>query len=151
MSKPFTNPFFEADMSKLFNVPKFTGEMPMPQFSPEAFMTMQRKNVEAYTALAQAITESFQSLWRRQAEFMRQTTEEMTQTMSAIASCPPEEKVVRQAEASKAAVQKCLTNVRDIAETIAKCNTQALETVSTRMTEGLDELRCIVKSGSHAA
>ncbi|MDE1901363.1 MAG: phasin family protein [Alphaproteobacteria bacterium] len=124
----------------------------MPQFNTEAFLTAQRKNIEACTALSQAVSESFQSLWRRQGEAVRQMMEEASQTVNAIMSCPtPEDKVIRQAEAGKVAVEKCLANVRDIAETVAKCNNQALETVNTRMNEGLDELRCIVKSRSHAA
>ncbi len=62
-------------------------------------------------------------------------------------ACPStEEKVIKQAEASKAAMEKCIANVRDIAETISKCNGQAIETVSLRMNEGLDELRGIIKN-----
>jgi phasin family protein len=119
----------------------------MPEFSPEAFMTMQRKNMEACTALGQAMFESYKSLWQRQADLCRQVVEEASQNASAIMSCPsPEEKVIRQAEASKVAVEKCLANVRDIAETLAKSNSQAMETVSTRMNEGLDELRGIIKN-----
>ena len=71
--------------------------------------------------------------------------------LNAVATSPsPEEKVMKQAEAGKMAVDKCLANVRDIAETIAKCNTQAMETVSNRMNEGMDELRGIIKSGRAA-
>jgi phasin family protein len=150
MSKPFTNPFFEADMSKIFDFSKIAGDLRMPQFDMEAAATLQRKNIEAYTALNQAAFESFQALWRRQAEMARQMMEETMQTFQGIASCPPEEKVMRQAEASKVAMEKCLANVRDIAETVAKCNTQALETVSTRMNEGMSELRGIIKSGRAA-
>jgi phasin family protein len=152
MSKPFTNPFFEADMSKLFDMSKITGDLRLPQFNVEAATNLHRKNIEAYTALNQAAFESFQALWRRQAEVARQIVEETTQTIQAIASCPsPEEKVIKQAEASKATINKCLANVRDVTETIAKCNAQALETVSTRMNEGLDELRGIVKTDRAAA
>lgn len=151
MSKPFTNPFFEADMSKFFDMSKMTGEFRMPQFDMEAAMTLQRKNIEAWTALNQAMFESFQALCRRQADMARQSMEEMSQTMNAIVSCPsPEEKVIKQAEASKAALDKCLANVRDIAETLAKCNTHAMETVSTRMNEGMDELRGIIKNNRAA-
>lgn len=151
MSKPFTNPFFEADMTKLFDMSKITGEMRMPQFDIEAAMTLQRRNMEAYTAVSQAVLETFQALWRRQADLGRQAFEEATQTVNAIVSCPtPEEKVIKQAEASKIAMDKCLANVRDISETISKCNNQALETVSTRMNEGLNELRGIIKSSRAA-
>jgi phasin family protein len=152
MSKPFTNPFFEADMSKLFDMSKFDmskmgADMRMPHFDIEALFNQQRRNVEAFTALAQAATESFQSLWRRQADACRQMVEEQAQTAQAIMACPSaEEKVIKQAEASKAALEKCLANMRDIAETISKCNGQAIETVNLRLNEGLDELRGIIKN-----
>jgi phasin family protein len=156
MSKPFTNPFFEADMSKLFDVSKFDmskmgGDFRMPQLDMEAAFNLQRKNMEACTALVQATFESMQSLGQRQAGIVRQMMEEATQTVqSVITTQSPEEKVIKQAEASKMAMDKCLANVRDISETISKCNTQALETVSTRMNEGMDELRGIIKSSRSA-
>jgi phasin family protein len=195
MSKPFTNPFFEADMSKIFDVSKMfdmskmtdmskmfdmskfsempkmwdmskfsempkmfdmskicdmskmTGNSCMPQLDIEAAYALQRKNMEAFTALSQAAYENFQSLWRRQADCIRQIVEEMTQTMQAIISSPTTEgKTIKQAEVSKSALDKYLASLRDASETIAKCNTQALETVSTRMNEGMSELRGIVKT-----
>lgn len=152
MSKPFTNPFFEADMSKMFDMSKMTGDMRMPQFNMEAIASLNRKNIEACTALNQATFESFQALWRRQADMARQMMEETAQTLQAIMSTPsPEEKVMRHAEAGKATMDKCLANVRDVTETIAKCNAQAVETVSNRMNEGLDELRGIIKTDRAAA
>lgn len=152
MSKPAANPFFEADFSKMMDMSKMMGEFKMPQFNFEAMMNAQRKNIEAMTAVNQAAFESFQSLARRQAELFRQGIEETTQTMNAVMSSgSPEEKVMRQAEASKAAVDKCIANAREIADTVAKCNTQAMETVSHRMSESLDELRDIMRSNSRAA
>lgn len=146
MSKPFTNPFFEADMSKFFDMSKIASDFRFPQIDMEAAFSLQRKNIEAYTALNQAAFESFQAFYRRQADWARQMIEETSQTAQAVMSCPsPEEKVMKQAEAGKAAMEKCLANVRDLTETIAKCNSQALETVSTRMNEGMDELRGIIK------
>lgn len=151
MSKPFTNPFFEADMSKLFSLPNMSSEMRMPEFSPDAMMTMQRKNIEACTALGQAMFDTYKSLWQRQADLCRQMMEETTQSASAIMSCPtPEEKIVRQAETSKVAIEKCLANMRDIAETVAKCNSQAVDTVSSRVSESIDELRSLIKNNQAA-
>jgi phasin family protein len=151
MSKPFTNPFFEADMSKLFDLSKISGDFRMPQFDMEAATALQRKNIEAFTALNQAAFESFQSLWRRQADGFRQFIEEASQTTQAMMSCPtPEDKAMKQAEVSKATMEKGIANMRDISETISKYNTQALETVGTRFNEGLDELRCLMKSGRSA-
>ncbi len=152
MSKPTTNPFFEADFSKMMDMSKMMGEFKMPQFNFEALMNAQRKNIEAMTAVNQAAFESIQAIARRQAELVRQGIEETTQTMNAVmSSSSPEEKVIRQAEASKAAVDKCIANAREIADTVAKCNTQAMETVSARMSEGLEELRDIIKTTPRAA
>jgi phasin family protein len=152
MSKPAANPFFEADFSKIMDISKMMGEFKMPGFNMDALMAAQRKNIEAMTALNQAAFESMQSIAHRQAELARQTWEDTSNLMNAIMSPPtPEEKVVRQAEASKAAVEKCMANAREIGETVAKCNYQAMETVSNRLSEGIEELRGIIRSTKAAA
>ena len=72
--------------------------------------------------------------------------------MNAVMSAEtPEEKVIRHAEISKAAVDKCLANAREVAEVVARTNCQALETVSNRFGESVDELRDIVRNGKAAA
>jgi phasin family protein len=168
MSKPFTNPFFEADMSKMFDMSKMIGgadmskmfdvskmmgdykmpqmpQMPMPDM--EGIVALQRKNMESLAAVSQASYESILALWRRQADSYRQIIEEMTQTMQAIMSCPtPEAKAIKQAEVSKAAMDKYLANLRDASETLAKCNSQAMETVGARVNESLNEMCGMVKN-----
>jgi phasin family protein len=158
MSKPFTNPFFEADMSKLsdmskiFDMSKLTGDMHLPQFDIEAAFALQRKNIEAYTALNQAAYESFQSLWRRQTDTLRAMIEEASQTAQAIMSSPtPEDKALKQAEISKVTLEKCLANVRDISDTVSKCQTQAIDTVGARLNDGMNELRGIISKSSRSA
>ena len=120
------------------DVSKFMGEFKIPGFNFEALMnTVQRKNIEAITAVNQAAFESFQSLpSAAKLSWMRQGFEEATSTMNAVhvISRSPEEKVIRQAEASKAvAVEKCIANARDVAEALTQCNNQAMETVSNRL------------------
>ena len=165
MSKPFTNPFFEADMfdvskmiggadmSKMFDMSKMMGDykmpsMPqMPMLDMEGIVALQRKNMESFAAVSQASYESILALWRRQADSYRQVIEEMTQTMQTIMSCPtPEAKAIKQAEVSKAAMDKYLANLRDASETLAKCNSQAMETVGARVNESLSEMCGMVKN-----
>ena len=147
MSKPTTNPFLEADFSKLMDVSKMWGEFKVPCYDMEAIMSVYRRNIEAVASVNQAAFETIQALARRQAEVVRQSFEEATGLMNAVMSSPtPEEKVIKQAEASKAAVDKCITSARDFAETVTKCHSKAMETVSTRMNEGLEELRGIIKT-----
>ena len=145
MAEPFTNPFFGADFAKNL------GDFKFPGFNFEALLAAQRRNIEAITAVNQAAIEGVQALARRQADLVRQSVEEATGVVNAIISSPtPEEKVIRQAEASKAAVDRCLANARDVTETLTKCNAQALEVVSTRLNEGLEELRGIIKTSKAA-
>jgi phasin family protein len=140
------------DMTKIMDMSKMMGEFKMPGFNVDVLMSVQRKNIEAMTALNQAAFESMQSIAHRQAELARQTWEDTSNFVNAIMSAPtPEEKVVRQAEASKAAVEKCMANAREIGETVAKCNYQAMETVSNRLSESLEELRGMIKNTKAAA
>lgn len=143
------NPFFETNFSKYADFSKALGDFKVPTFSYEAFSATMRKNLETVASINQATFETMQSLTRQQAEVVRQGLEEAAALMNSIMSCPtPEEKVVKQAEVSKAAIDKCITNAREIADTISKCNSKALETVSNRMNESIEELRGIMKKTS---
>jgi phasin family protein len=151
MSKPAANPFFEVDFSKFMDMSKMMGDMKMPSFNYEAMMGAMRRNIEACTAVNQAAFENIQAMMRRQTEVGRQSFEEMAAMMNTMMSCPtPEEKMIRQAEASKVAVEKCMANAREVAETVAKCNYQAMETMSNRMNEGIEELRSMMKPAQAA-
>jgi phasin family protein len=152
MSKPVANPFFEVDFSKFADFSKLAGEFKGP-FNVEPLLAAQRRNIEAFTAVNQAAYEGIQSIARRQADLVRQSMEDAASLMSALMSSPasPEEKVIRQAEASKAAVEKCIANARDVAETLNKCNNQAIEVVTNRMSEGLEELRQAMKNRQQTA
>jgi phasin family protein len=152
MSKPGANSFFETDFSKYMDMSKMMGEFKMPSVNMDAIMASHRKNLETCAAVTQAACETMQTLARRQAEWMRQGFEEATSMINAVmAAETPEEKMIRHAEISKAAVDKCLANAREVAETVARTNSQALETVSNRMSEGLDEFRDLVRNGKAAA
>jgi phasin family protein len=151
MSKPAANPFFEVDFSKFADFSRLASEFKSPM-SFEPMLAAQRRNIEAFTAVNQAAFESMQSLIRRQADLMRQGMEDAASLMSAMMSCPtPQEKVMRHAEASKMAMEKYLANARDVAETLSKCNSQAMEAVSNRLNEGLEELRGMMKPRQEAA
>lgn len=152
MSKPASNSFFEPDFSKMMDVSRMMGEFKMPSCDMEAMMSAYRRNMEAMAAVNQAAFETMQTIARRQADLMRQGFEEATGMINAVMSSPtPEEKVMRQVEASKAAMEKCMAGARDIAESVSKCQSRTMETVTNRMSEGLEELRGMMKNGKAAA
>jgi len=147
MSNPATNPIFEADFSKLMNPSKIMGEFKMPGFDVNALMDMQRKNVEMITSVNQAAVENWQSFVQRQVELMQRVFEETSSMVNSMMSAAtPQEKAVCQAETSKKLTEQCMANVRDTAENFAKCNSQAMETVSNRMSDNLVELRGLTKT-----
>jgi phasin family protein len=155
MSKPVTNPFFGVDFSKfpdfskIADFSKISTDFKTP-FNVEPLLAAQRRNIEAFTAANQAVNEGLQTLARRQVELVRQSIEEAGALVNSLISSPgtPEEKVLRQAEASKAVVEKCIANAREVAETLNKYNAQALEVVTSRLNESLEELRKIIKPQS---
>ncbi len=146
MSKPVTNLLCGGEFSQLMGMSKAFGQFGIPSFNVEALMSAQRKNIEAITSVNQAAFESMQTIARRQLELFAQNFAETTSMMNgAMSAATPQENVIRQAEVSKTVVDKCMANVRDITETLGKCNQKTMETVSTRLNEGLEELRDIIK------
>jgi len=164
MSKPASNPFFEADfskymdvskmldMSKMMDVSKMLGEFKMPNMNIEAVMASHRKNIEALTSANQLAFENLQTFARRQAELVRQHFESTAGIVQGVMTASTaDEKMAKQAEATKAALDRNLMNLRELTDMMTKNQYQALEVVSKRMSEGMDELQSIVKSATPAA
>ncbi len=136
MSKPSAYPFFEMDVSKMMS------EFKLPGVDVDAIMASQRKNIEAVTAANQLAIEGMQAVVRRQAEILRQTMEEAGSMMTEMMTAgTPEDKVARQAELVKTAFEKALANMRELAEMVAKSNTEAANVISKRVSESLEELK----------
>ena len=134
-TKP-TNPFFDVDFSKVL------GEIKMPGVDVESILATQRKNIEAVTAANQLAIEGLQAVLRRQAEILRQSLEAAgTAATEVISAGTPEEKATKQAELLKTAFEKSLSNVRELAEMVAKSNTEAADVLAKRVSESLEEVK----------
>lgn len=130
------NPFLEMDMSKLI------GDLKLPGVDLEKVVSAQRKNVEALTSANQLAVEGFQAIARRQAEILRQTLEEAGRGMrSLMEQSAPEDRMVKQTEMAKTAFETALANMRELAEMVAKSNTEAFDVINRRVAESLDELK----------
>lgn len=147
MSKNPLNPFLEADFSKLFDMSKFVGDFKVPNVDVDALMVAHRKNLEALSSANQAAFEGLQSLARRQAELIRQGFEDTTNLVnSVVAQQSPEDRVAKQAEVTKATLERNVANLKELTELAARANYQAIEFISNRISEGLEELRSLVKT-----
>lgn len=139
MAKTTGNPFLDIDVTK------FLGDYKVPGVDVDSLLASQRKNIEAITAANQLAVEGLQAVIRRQAEILRQSLEESSALMSDLmAAGSPEDKAAKQTDLVKAAFEKALANSRELAELVAKSNTEAAEILSKRFSESLDELKLAI-------
>ena len=140
-----TNPFFDIDMSKFADVSKLMSEFKLPGVDVESVLASQQKNIQALTAANQLALEGFQAVVRRQSEIVRQTMEQTSSMMSELmAAGSPEDKVAKQADLVKLAFEKALSNARELAELVAKSNSEAAEVINKRVSESLEEVKAVV-------
>ena len=89
--------------------------------------------------------EGMQAVFKRQAEILGQAMEEMQSTFKDLSVAgEPQDKVAQQTDLVKGGVEKALGNMRELAEMSGKSNTAAFETIQTRFTESLEEVKAQV-------
>ncbi len=147
------------DMSKMMEMaksmpmpmqmPEMMQSMAMPNMDMESMMSVWRKNVEAVAAANQMMCESGQAIVQGQVDMARQGFETMSGMMqSMMATQNPSERMAKQAEATKTVMDRCITGMKDMTDTVARNQYQAMEVMGTRVCEGLDEMqRCMTPTG----
>ena len=125
-----------------FDITRFMGDMKVPGVDVEAMMSAQRKNIEALSEANRLAFEGMQAIMKRQAEILRQTVEQVagaTKDMAEPGS--PQEKAARQTELAKDAFETALSNMRELAEMVARSNGEAFDLLNKRFTQMFDEVR----------
>jgi phasin family protein len=132
--------------NNFFDVTKVMGDFRVPALDVEAVVASQRKTIEALTQANQLAVEGVQAVARRQVEIARQAIEEYTSFFREIAQPgTAEEKIAKQAEAVKGALEKGLSNARELTALVTKANAEAFDVLNKRVAEGLDEVRDYAK------
>ena len=131
----------------LFDVTKIMGDFRVPGVDLEAAVASQRKNIEALTQANQLAVEGVQALMRRQVEITRQAIEDFSAMFRDFVqpNGSPEDRFAKQAEYSKHAIEKGLSNAKELTELVTKANTEAFNVINKRVTESLDEVRDFAK------
>jgi len=129
------NPF--PDFAKMIE------QLQVPGVDVSGFLEAQRKNIEALTQANQAAFEGMQELARRQMEILEDTMKEWQTTLSEAAKREGDS-AARRADAAEKAFGKALGNMRELAETVAKAQTEAWEVVQKRFQENLADLRSLL-------
>ena|SRR5665213_2027487 len=122
---------------------KMMGEWRVPNLDLDALAQTQRKNMEAFTQANKLALEGTQAWMKRNMELARQSMEDLSTMMSDMtkSSGSMEDRMARQAEFSKKAIEKGIANFRDLTEMVTKANTDAFGVLSKRVTESLEEVR----------
>lgn len=132
-----------------FDISKYMGEFKLPGVDVETLVGSQRKNIEALTQANKLAYDGLQAVLKRQVEILRQTMDEVAQVSKDIAEPGnPQDKAAKQAELAKEAFERSLSNMRELAEMIAKANNEAFELLNKRFTQNLDELRDVFTKAS---
>ena len=145
MATTSNSPFMGMKVPEFMDFTKIAGQFKVPNFDAGALMESQRKNIEAMTTANRVALEGAQAIGQRQAEILRQVWDQSTTAMTALSAGKPEEQMVKQTELAKHAFEQSLANMRELAEIGAKSNSDAVEVITKRVAEGLEELKSEIK------
>lgn len=125
---------------------KYMADMKMPGVDTDALMAAQKKNMDALVDANVAAAEGFQDLFRKQIRILEDTMQEARDRMAemdpgSLKAPDPE----AQAEVMRTAFQKALDNMRELAETASRTNSEAYQIVSGRVEESMTELREMIE------
>ena len=130
----------EADMMKMLANFQLPG---LPDV--EQLTNAQRRNFEALSAANKVALEGAQAVARRHMEILQQSMSEMTQAMQSMTGAQdPQARATKQAEMLKAAYERAVGNMREVADLIQKSNAEALSLLNQRFTEAMDEVKTMV-------
>ena len=131
-----SNPFGEIDLTKMMT------DFRLPGVDVDGLMSSQRKNLEALTSANRLVMEGMQAVARRQTEIFRQMMEESSSAVTGMMSpSNAEDKAAKHADLAKDAFQRAITNMRELAEMVAKSNGEAFSVINRRVSESLDEIK----------
>lgn len=136
-------------METFLNPAKFTEELTsklkdykLPGIDFDAVMASQRNNVEALANASRAAFEGTQAVAKRQVEILQETMNQTSKSFATLAEVgSPSEVAAKQAELAKQAFEKALGNMRELAEMVTKAQQGAIDTMSGRISQSLDELK----------
>ena len=143
-TNPFgTNPFGEMDFTKIM------GEFKVPSMDMDVFVQAQRKNFEAFASANQLAFEGVQAVAKRGGDILREAIEELTKAGKDLAQADqaPDARVAKQAELAKVGFERALANLRELSEMMVKANGEAIEVITHRISEALDEVKDAAVNG----
>jgi phasin family protein len=139
----FAEMFKMPGMSKMGDMSKWFDGVKAPGFDPAALMDQSRKNMEALTAANQAAAAGYQDFFKKQMAIFEETMQAAQEQMAHIGDGMSPDAAGKQAEVYKAAFDKALANMTELAEAVKKSNEEVFAIMSARVKESIAELQAM--------
>ena len=134
------------EFTRMFSDMKFPS---MPDM--DGLIAAHRRNMETFSAANRVALEGAQVVARRNMEIMQQSIGELTDTMRQLTTAEsPQARAARQAELLKAAYERAVNNMKEMADLIQRSNSEAVQLLSDRFTEAMDEVKTMVAKPGQA-
>lgn len=144
MNDKFPFAFDVKAMTETFKVPGmdkfFEGGMPVFDFT--AMQDAQKKNIAALVEANKVAVAGYQNLYKRQTELFEAAVADAKDQMSALQGKPMTvEAASENFESMKAAFEKALADLKEVAEIAQTANTDAFEILKARTEEAMAEIK----------
>lgn len=124
----------------------FGNVLHQPNLNLNEILESQRKNIEALTSANKLIFDNAQGIVDRQVEMFRDAMDQAVSSVKSASKAKSSKDVVnQQTKLMQLGVEKSLTSMRDITESITKANAQAFDIANKRMTENMSEFKQFVQ------
>lgn len=133
-----------ADMFKMQDMTKWFDPMKMPGMDPGAMMEHSKKNMEALVAANQAAAAGYQDFFKKQMAIFEETMQAAQEQMGHMGDMSPDT-ASKNADLMKAAMDKALANMTELAEAVKKSNEEVFAIMSARVKESIAEIQALAK------
>jgi len=117
----------------------------LPGIDVAAIVDMRRKDIEALMTANRVALEGAQSVGQKQVEILRSTLDQLSSLIQqATASGSMTEKTTKTGELVQQVLQRALENMRELAETAYKSQSDTYAVLTKRIQENLDEARALL-------
>ncbi len=132
------------EFAKLFEIFK------MPSLADlAAFIDINKRNMEALTAVHRVALDGAQAVVLRQMEIVRCSLTEVTDGMRAIAAAEtPQAKAAKQVELAKQAYGQGIANMKELTGLVQRAHAEALDALNLRLVAAMDEVKALAEKAA---
>jgi hypothetical protein len=131
-------PFANTELTKLWSIPKF------PMFNIEALLEVHRKNAAAWTQANRAVFDGLKTFAERERDLIQTTVDSYANvTRDLLNGASVEERATKQVDGAGRIYASSVAHFVELSGIAVKTNVSAVDILSARVIEMLDEFRAL--------